>query len=808
MTNKGDSVASTKTFSRLPTNVVPSHYFLNIRPDIAEFSFTGSEKIQVQVSEKTNKIVLNSFDIDIKSVNFVSNGKGTVSLSISIKYKLKIILFLVPKEIKASNVDISKEDEVATFTFDSELEAGTGELNLEFSGVINNLMKGFYRSKYTTPEGKERYGAVTQFESVYARRAFPCWDEPSHKAKFDLTLAVPKDRVAISNMNVISETDDEKDADYKVVKFATTPIMSTYLLAYVVGEYEHVEQNTQNGTQIRIYTPLGKAEQGKFALQVAVQSLDFYEEYFRISYPLPKLDLIAISDFSSGAMENWGLITYRETALLYDPQNSSTSSKQWIALVICHELAHQWFGNLVTMEWWTHLWLNEGFASFIEYLAVDHLFPEYNIWQQFITDCYTGALELDALHNSHAIEIPVKHPSEIEEIFDNISYNKGASVIRMLYHYIGDEHFRDGMHSYLKKWSYKNAITEDLWDSLEESSKKPIRSMMSTWTRQKGFPIVSVASRQDGKNRVLTLSQEKFTIDGTLSEQDQNAKWLIPVSIISQNNSTPTQLLLETKATEVVLENVEPNEWIKLNPGTVAFYRVHYSVELLEQFQSAIENRTLIPLDRLSLQNDVFALVQSGKVSSDKALKLFECYVDETNYPVWDSIDSCLGKFNTLLSYTDYQEVFHLYGRKLLAKIFSKLGFEPIKGESHMDALLRSVVISRLCSFKDPQVIKQAKSRFEAHVNKTAQISPDLRAAIYRAVASDCDEKTFETMFSLYRESDLQEEKNRISRALGATADPLRIQKVLDFAMSVSSRKGIVFQFLFNFILLFSQFLD
>jgi puromycin-sensitive aminopeptidase len=690
--------------------------------------------------------------------------------------------------LKPTSINISKEDEVATFEFASELPVGLGDLNIQFSGVINNLMKGFYRSKYLTPEGKERFGAVTQFESVYARRAFPCWDEPSHKAKFDLTLTVPKDRVTISNMNVISETDDPIDPNCKVMKFATTPIMSTYLLAYVIGEYEYIEQSTKTGIQIRIYTPVGKTDQGKFALDVAVKALDFYEDYFRIPYPLPKLDLIAIADFSAGAMENWGLVTYRETALLYDPVNSATNVKQWIALVICHELAHQWFGNLVTMEWWTHLWLNEGFASFIEYLAIANLLPEYNIWQQFITDCYTEALDLDALHNSHAIEIPVKHPSEIEEIFDNISYNKGASVIRMLYHYIGDEHFRNGMQSYLSKWSYKNAITEDLWDSLEESSKKPIRSIMSTWTRQKGFPVVSVNSRQDGKNRVLTVAQEKFTVDGTLSETDQSAKWLIPISIISQNNSNPTKLLLETKATEVTLENVEPNDWVKLNPDTVAFFRVNYSVELLEQFQTAIVNQSLNPLDRLALQNDLFALVQAGKTSSDKILKLMESYVDEANYPVWDSINSCLGKFNALLSYTDYQEVFHLYGRKLLAKIYSKLGFEPIKSEGHMDALLRSIVISRLVSFKDPQVIKEAKSRFEAHVNKTANISPDLRAAIYRAVASDCDDKTFESMFTLYRESDLQEEKNRISRALGATTDAVRIQKVLDFAMSSEVR--------------------
>ena len=342
--------------------------------------------------------------------------------------------------LEASKIEISTETEVATLSFASQLQVGVGELQLSFTGILNDKMKGFYRSKYHNSETNEdRYAAVTQFDPTDARRAFPCWDEPSLKATFETTLIVPKNLVALSNMNIINESSYKDDAAWRDVKFAKTPIMSTYLVAFIVGEFDYVETKSSDNVMVRVYTPVNKKEQGLFALEVAAKALPFYKDYFKIAYPLPKMDLIAIPDFAFSAMENWGLVTYRETCLLVDAKNTSSERKQWIALVVTHELAHMWFGNLVTMEWWTHLWLKEGFASFIEFLCVDHLFNEYDIWTQFVTDVYTRALDLDALHNSHPIEVPVGHPSEIDEIFDDISYNKGASVIRMLHQFIGDD---------------------------------------------------------------------------------------------------------------------------------------------------------------------------------------------------------------------------------------------------------------------------------------------------------------------------------------------------------------------------------
>uniref|UniRef100_A0A287CY20 Puromycin-sensitive aminopeptidase n=1 Tax=Ictidomys tridecemlineatus TaxID=43179 RepID=A0A287CY20_ICTTR len=526
------------------------------------------------VRQATNQIVMNCADIDIITASYAPEGD---------------------EEIHATGFNYQNEDEKVTLSFPSTLQTGTGTLKIDFVGELNDKMKGFYRSKYTTPSGEVRYAAVTQFEATDARRAFPCWDEPAIKATFDISLVVPKDRVALSNMNVIDRKPYPDDENLVEVKFARTPVMSTYLVAFVVGEYDFVETRSKDGVCVRVYTPVGKAEQGKFALEVAAKTLPFYKDYFNVPYPLPKIDLIAIADFAAGAMENWGLVTYRETALLIDPKNSCSSSRQWVALVVGHELAHQWFGNLVTMEWWTHLWLNEGFASWIEYLCVDHCFPEYDIWTQFVSADYTRAQELDALDNSHPIEVSVGHPSEVDEIFDAISYSKGASVIRMLHDYIGDKDFKKGMNMYLTKFQQKNAATEDLWESLENASGKPIAAVMNTWTKQMGFPLIYVEAEQDKVNFQVFYCPQ----------------WMVPITISTSEdpNQAKLKILMDKPEMNVVLKNVKSDQWVKLNLGTVGFYRTQYSSAMLESLLPGIRDLSLPPVDRLGLQNDLFSLL-------------------------------------------------------------------------------------------------------------------------------------------------------------------------------------------------------
>ncbi|RXM32145.1 Puromycin-sensitive aminopeptidase [Acipenser ruthenus] len=583
----------------------------------------------IAVTNTTNQIVMNCADIDIITASFVPEGG---------------------EEINATGFNYQNEDEKVTLSFPSALQKGSGTLKIDFVGELNDKMKGFYRSKYAIPSGEIHYAAVTQFENVIDRK--PCPD----------------------------------DENLVEMKFARTPIMSTYLVAFVVGEYDYVETKSSDGVIVRVYTPLGKGEQGRFALEVAAKTLPFYKDYFNVPYPLPKIDLIAIADFAAGAMENWGLVTYRETALLIDPKKSCSSSRQWVALV----------------EWWTHLWLNEGFASWIEYLCVDHCFPEYDIWTQFVSADYTRALDLDALDNSHPIEVNVGHPSEVDEIFDAISYSKGASVIRMLHDYIGDEDFRNGMNVYLLKFQHKNASTEDLWDSLEQSSGKPIAALMNSWTKQMGFPIILVEQEQQGDDRVLKLSQKKFCASGPYNG-DECHNWMVPISICTSDDPACSKMnvLLDCAEITVTVKNVAPDQWVK---------------------------------------------ARAGMISTVEVLKVMEAFVNEPNYTVWSDLSCNLGILSTLLANTDYHEEIQEFIRDLFIPIGQKLGWDTKPGEGHLDALLRGLVLGKLGKAGHKPTLEEARRRFRDHEDGKQILPADLRSPVYLTVLKHGDSTTLEAM--------------------------------------------------------------
>ncbi|VDN11000.1 unnamed protein product [Dibothriocephalus latus] len=460
----------------------------------------------LQVVERTNAVILNSKNIVVSDAHFNN-----------------------------ANADISYDEsqDLVIFTFPSALETGNGHLNLKFRGHLSDDMEGFYRSTYKSPTGEKSYILCTQFESIYARRAFPCMDEPDRKATFDISLVAMDNEVVLSNMvsalyylHISPEVSravippppgrptPAEGHNYVKVQFDKSPIMSTYLVAMVVGNFDHVSTKDANGVDIRVFTPPGKKACGQYALEVSAKTLPFYASLFGHKFPLPKCDLIALPDFAAGAMENWGLITYRqvrfcsllsETALLIDQENTSLMSKQRVALTVTHELAHMWFGNLVTMEWWTHLWLNEGFATWTEYFAT-----------LFVSQEYARALRLDELKMSHPIEVEVNSPHEVEEIFDAVSYQKGASVIRMLNDYLGTEVFKAGLQQYIKSHQYSNTVTTDLWRALAEVSGQPVKDIMSTWTKQTGYPVLSVRPlpSADGQSLSLGISQTRFLADG------------------------------------------------------------------------------------------------------------------------------------------------------------------------------------------------------------------------------------------------------------------------------------------------------
>lgn len=765
------NMSNSAQFSRLPSNVVPVHYDLEIKPNLEKFTFEGKVAVNLEIKDTTQKIILHSLDLAITKITFKESSGGILNLE---------------------DFQLNVDDETLTLNLPNALTApsegkASGTLQMEFTGEINNTMKGFYRSKYFTSSGEERHAAVTQFCPTDARRCFPCWDEPALKATFDVTLIVPENRTALSNMPVKNES--ELGDGMRKVEYETTPIMSTYLLAFVVGEYDYVEGKSEDGVAVRVYTPLGKKEQGNFALEVTTKALPFYKDYFKIAYPLPKIDLIALADCAAGAMENWGLVTYRETRLLVDSENTALLNKQSIALTVSHELAHQWFGNLVTMEWWTDIWLNEGYATFMEFFCVDHIFPDNNIWAQFSTDVYTCALELDCLQNSHPIEIPINHPDELNEIFDTISYKKGASIIRMLYNYIGDEYFRKGMNLYLTRFMYKNASTKDLWTALGEVSEKPILDVMSTWTKQMGYPVVTVDMEQDGVKRFLNLTQSKFSVGTTLSDKD-NTYWLIPLMVANEGDTKVAErkYLMDNKSMEIFIDNVPENAWIKLNSGSVSYFRTKYSEDMLKAFIPTIKDQTLPPSDRLSLLDDLFAMSFAGKTSAVQVLDFINAYKNETNFTVWSSICDCLGKFQLLFAHTDIIEHLNEFAIHLFTPISEKLGWIRKDGESQMDTFLRGLLLSRLVSFNCRKTLEEGKRRFDQHVNGTTLLPADLRSICYKSAMKLGDEKTFNNFVEMYTTSELNEEKDRIAQALGSSKNINILRKVIDFALSEKVR--------------------
>ncbi|XP_042432857.1 aminopeptidase M1-D-like [Zingiber officinale] len=465
------NVEQFKGQARLPKFAIPHNYNLSINVDLSNFTFLGVIEITIDIVSPTKYLVLNVVDLVVEQSSIWFSGD----------------LFGGSGEHPSSIVEV-KDDEILILGFDGILPIGKGILSIKYSGIINDESRGFYRSTYEQ-YGETQIMALTQFEPTYARRCFPCWDEPAFKATFTIKLEVPSKLVALSNMPVISENDN---GIIKTVYFQESPIMSTYLVAFVVGSLDYIETYSSDGLKIRVYTRIGKSNQGKFALDLTTKTLDFLKGYFSIPYGLPKLDLVAVPNFQEQGMENYGLLIFSEDYLFYDELSSSVKVKQQVAEIVAHELAHQWFGNRVTMEWWTDLWLNEGFADWMSYLVIDDVFPEWEKWSQLLDDT-TATLELDALSDSHPIEVlNITSGIEALEMFDSITYQKGALVIRMLQSYIGDESLQKSIAAYIKRYSYLNAKTEDLWNVIQEEINEPIGDMMSTWTKQEGYPVINV----------------------------------------------------------------------------------------------------------------------------------------------------------------------------------------------------------------------------------------------------------------------------------------------------------------------------
>ncbi|HEX3035780.1 MAG TPA: M1 family metallopeptidase, partial [Thermodesulfobacteriota bacterium] len=716
---------------------------------------SGKEDVSIVIKQPTSKITLHAVDLMIKKAFLASGGKI----------------------VHAKKISSDKKKERVTFNFGKKLE-GSASLKVEFEGKLNDKMHGFYRTSYTV-DGVRKYGAATQFEATDARRAFPCWDEPARKAKFSVSLIVPNNLTALSNMPVISEN-PYGDSNLKRVTYSTTPVMSTYLLAFVIADLESIESMDRNGIPVRVWTTPGKREQARFSLECALHTLPYFSEWFDIPYSLPKLDMVSLPDFAAGAMENWGLITYRETAMLVDPENSAVTAKQRVAEVVDHELAHQWFGNLVTMAWWDDLWLNEGFASYMGPKAVNRQFPDWNTWTQYVADDFLVALHKDSLKNTHPIEVPVKNPYEISELFDAITYRKGSVVNRMIEHYLGEEDFRKGLNVYLNRYAYRNARTGDLWQALEDVSGKPVKAIMASYTKQPGYPVVIVRDKRNGDELVLGLEQKRFSLDG--KEDKQKLTWKIPIGILTSNTGSPIFTYMESERTDVTLK-AGVNSWAKLNPSQSGFYRVLYSPELRARLTQAVESGEIETVDRLGFLDDVFALSRAGLMKTSEALSVLKAYQHETDFSVWVAISRNLRYLDNLLEGEQWKASFNAFARELFRPIAASKGWNKSSKDSHIDVMLRSLALRNLGGYGDKPTIGEAKSRFQTFVNG-GNLDPDLRNAVYSVVAENGGEEVFENFLRIYNSTDLHEEKNRILSAMGNFSTENILRTVLEFAFS------------------------
>jgi len=743
---------------RLPGTVVPKRYEITLAPDLETFQFSGREVIEVVVLKRTDRIVLNAVDLNFTEA-VVDAPDGTRLYG---------------------TVEIDRETELASIVFDGELGCGLWHLKIAFKGELSEKLRGFYRSFWTDDLGEQHTIASTHFEPTHARRAFPCFDEPQFKATFKLFLEVDASLTALSNGKALRETlliqpgasesrsneqvGDESSAPKKLVEFAETMLLSTYLVAFAVGEFESSKPVRVNGTEIRIYCGPGKVYLTDFASAVAAFAVDFYERYFEIPYPAEKIDHVAIPDFPIGAMENLGLITFRETALLVDQNQSSHAGLTRVAEIVMHELAHMWFGDLVTMEWWNGLWLKESFATFMANVCLDAFRPQWKVWNDFALS-RADAMETDALKNTHAIENPVNHPDEATEMFDVISYQKGCSVLYQLHEFIGAETFRRGCARYLKQHRYANTETYQLWDSLEEAcrdagSNVPVRRIMDTWVFSSGHPVVSV--KRGELPGCIVLEQRMFRLE----EQDESGfSWPVPVTIrvTMDSGEIETKKFTMINRDETVYLGEKAKSFIVNSQGS-GFYRVVYSHDLVDTITDDLHQ--LSTVERFNLLNDAWSTLRAGFTPVADYLTLIRLYKAETDTSVWTVMYESLEHLNRLVDKED-KPFMTLLIRELCAPCLAALGWTPQQGETVETRKLRSIAIKLAGVIgEDPVIQKQARELYDGWRQDSSVLDAELVPTVVHIVAHTGEEKLYADFLKLSRDAATPQDTIRFLYAL------------------------------------------
>ncbi|XP_031335300.1 glutamyl aminopeptidase-like isoform X2 [Photinus pyralis] len=744
---------------RLPSHIVPKSYDLTLYPNLEDGTFRGVVKIKVYVQ------------IDSSEIRIHSKG-------------LKIDKVLI--DGIASSVEENKIYELLMLSKPNAavIQKGNRDIQIDYSGDMKNRIVGLYTSSYIAEGGKKIPIATSKFEPTYARQAFPCFDEPNMKVKFTVHILKPvaKEYIALSNMRQTSEIATEGGV---MVDFEESKEMSTYLACFIVCDFEHtksvIEANIGEKIPLKVFATRAQVKNTQFALNSTVNIMKYFIEYFDIPYPLPKLDLIAIPDFVSGAMEHWGLVTFRETSLLYDEEKSSSGNKQRVVEVVAHELAHSWFGNLVTMNWWNDLWLNEGFASYIETKGMAHVYPEWDMMDQFLIDTMHSVLSLDATPSSHPIVQTVVTPDQITEIFDSITYDKGASLLRMLDNAITEETFRKGVKEYLLKYRYGNAVTQYLWDELQKLVPKDvsITDIMGTWTVQMGYPILTVTD--EGKEYVLT--QKRFLKDysNTVAKSSPYGyKWSVPVTFVTD--------LAPKKAETRWFKHDQPNikitkppgiKWIKFNHDQVGYYRVNYTPDHWKLLAANMAQMTTS--DKAHLLEESFSIAESGDLSYDIPLQLTSYLQKEFHYVLW-SIGA--GKIGSLRKYLidspDYNEYLK-YRSKLVFNAYKSIGWLESAQDTHLKRRVRSIILSFACQSGIADCLTTAKTKFDLWLKDPAKnpVSQELRNIVYHYGMEGGGKDEWFNLLNLYKKEIDANEKLKMLEALAAVKETWLLQHLI-----------------------------
>jgi aminopeptidase N len=741
---------------RLPEVARPENYKLTFTPNLETATFEGDETISVRVLKPTSEITLNAADIDIHEATITSGGTTQ----------------------KVSGT-CDKEKEEALLTVEKPLAPGAATIHITYAGKLNDEMRGLYLGK----DDQGRKYAASQFEATDARRAFPSFDEPDYKATFDITAVAEKGLVAISNQKIVSDTPGP--GDKHTVRFATTARMSSYLAALVVGNFEYIEGEA-DGIPIRVYSTPGKKEMGKFALESAEHILSYYDKYFNIKYPYGKLDLIGLPDFSAGAMENTGCITFREVILLIDEKQGSIDLKKTIASVIAHEMAHQWFGDLVTMKWWDDIWLNEGFATWMSSKPIEAWKPEWNFNLDDVSET-AGTLNTDSLANTRPIHQAAETPAQITELFDGIAYGKAAAVLRMLESYLGEETFRAGVNAYLQQHQYANATADDFWDAQAKTSKRPVDRIMPTFVKQAGVPIINVKSQCTGGSTTVTLDQRRYYYDREKFEAPNDELWQVPLCMRSSVGNGAAKCELLTKKQETfTLPGC--SSWVLANAGATGYYRVGYQPDAVRTLAKDAESK-LSPAERIALQADVWASVRVGREPVGDYLAFAQGLGSDRNRAVLEDV---LGRLNFIGEYlvTDNDRYsYQNWLRQYLTPILKDVGWEPKLGESDEQRMLRARVFNALgYDARDPEVLAWARRIADKALDNPGSVDRELARSAFRLAALTGDQTFYDKLLTGLKSAKSPEEYYMSLFTLPQFGDPKLLQRTLDYAISPDVR--------------------